>query len=522
MRTFHHRDDHEPEQGQIVVLFALSLVVLLAFGGLLFAGAQTLVLRRQLQNASDAAALAAANILIAQQGCSAAGSGGSPRSAIVTAARNGVTANFPGYVPSNVGVSCPTGFNNAAVQVDLARNGPTYFGTAGLATKASSTAVNGQTVEQDYAVVLLDPSNPSWNSQRNGCASFLVNGGITMTFEKSIIINSTCTLAVSNNGAVKALNNSFRMTLVNGAVMKIGGEYAVNTNGKITPAPIQNYRPLLADPLSGLVPPETYVANGSASLPTIDMSNTGTGSASHRIPASSRPARIRAASRPQTAVAPRRSSSAPASTTSAAAGSRSRAAPPGSSRSRRAAVMPDSVAKTTFAKTLSDIAVGAAWQTACPVSGSTCGVMVYNAPSSAGAWQTGGGNADQISNGAQGMLLLRSYNPTNDSIAGNGATFSPYKNLVIWQSRTPVPGPSTPQPEVSMAGGACVVLSGTVYAPGALVNFGGSSCGAGGGGEAVSTIQFIVWDLTVSGNNNFYFAYQRDLFAAPTAYGLVK
>jgi len=120
------------------------------------------------------------------------------------------------------------------------------------------------------------------------------------------------------------------------------------------------------------------------------------------------------------------------------------------------------------------------------------------------------------------MLLLRSYNPSNDSIVGNRSVFSPWKNLVIWQARTPVPGPSSPQPDVSMAGGACVVLSGTVYAPGALVNFGGSTCGAGGGGEAVSTIQFVVWDLTVSGNNNFYFAYQRDFFAAPTAYGLVR
>jgi hypothetical protein len=520
MRTLHRRD--EPEQGQIVVLFALSLVVLLAFGGLLFSAAQTLVLRRQLQNASDAAALAAANILIAQQGCSPAGGGGPPRTAIVTAARNGVTANIPGYNPGSVDVSCPTGYNNAAVQVELSGVGPSYFGTSGLAARASSTAVNGQTVEQDYAVVLLDPSNPNWNSQRNGCASFLVNGGITMTFEKSVIINSTCTTAVSNNGAVKALNNSFRMTLTNGAVMKIGGEYAANTMGKITPAPLQNYRPLLADPLSGLVPPETYVANGSASLPTVDMSSTGTGICKSQdpciLPPGTYPGGIQAAN------------GGGASTLLLRPGvyylgGGGLALKSGAARIfsiPSAAVMPDSVAKTTFAKTLSDTAAATAWQAACPVSGSTCGVMVYNAPSSSSAWQTGGGNADQISNGSQGMLLLRSYNPSNDSIVGNRNTFAPYKNLVIWQSRTPVPGPSTPQPEVSMAGGACVVLSGTVYAPGGLVNFGGSSCGAGGGGDAVSTIQFIVWDLTVSGNNNFYFAYQRDLFAAPTAYGLVK
>jgi hypothetical protein len=73
-----------------------------------------------------------------------------------------------------------------------------------------------------------------------------------------------------------------------------------------------------------------------------------------------------------------------------------------------------------------------------------------------------------------------------------------------------------------MTGGACVVLSGTVYAPGAEVDFGGSSCGSGGGGDSVATLQFIAYDLTLAGSNNFYFAYQRAAFATPTAYGLVN
>jgi len=53
----------EREHGQIIILFALAMVAMLAMGALLFSGAQTLVLRRQLQNAGDAAALAAANIM---------------------------------------------------------------------------------------------------------------------------------------------------------------------------------------------------------------------------------------------------------------------------------------------------------------------------------------------------------------------------------------------------------------------------------------------------------------------------
>jgi hypothetical protein len=187
-----------------------------------------------------------------------------------------------------------------------------------------------------------------------------------------------------------------------------------------------------------------------------------------------------------------------------------------------ASVMPDAVAKTTFKKSLTETALATAWQSNCALAARSCGVMLYNAPASATAWTTTGGTADEISNGSQGVLLLRSYVPDIDEIAANRAPFALYRNLVIWQARTPLPGPGNPQPKVTLAGGACVVLSGTVYAPGGQMDFGGSSCGAGGGGDAVATLQFIVWNLTVSGNNNFYFAYQKDYYAAPTVYGLVK
>ena len=187
-----------------------------------------------------------------------------------------------------------------------------------------------------------------------------------------------------------------------------------------------------------------------------------------------------------------------------------------------AGAMSDTDAKTTFATTLTADQVGLAWQANCPLSGATCGVMIYNTPANANSWATTGGNADQISNGSQGMLMLRGYKPENDSIPANSVPFMSYRNLVFWQSRTPIPTQSSAQPDISMSGGACVVISGTVYAPGAKVDFGGSTCGSGGGGDAVSALQFIVWDLTLSGNNNFYFAYQKDYFASPYVYGLVE
>jgi hypothetical protein len=519
------QDETRREEGVIVVLFALSLVVLLALGGLVYTGAQALVLRRQLQNAGDAGALAAANLLMIQGGCSEFGSGGSPRETVVLAAKSAVTENLPSYAASDVVVTCPAEYpNNLAVQVDLHDTGPSYFAMQGIQASTTSTAVNGRAVDQEYAVVLLDPSNPNWAAQRNGCASFLINGGVTMTFEKSIFVNSTCTLADSQNGAVKAINASFQMFLVNGAEMKIGGEYSANTFGHITPTPLQNVRPLVLDPLSGLVPPDAYTSDGQsgAILPTINMSSTGTGICKNQDPCILQPGTYPGGIVAASGSGPSTLLLRPGVYYLAGAGLKLKS---GSARILAIpseSVMPDVLAKTTFKKSLTDAALATAWQSHCALAARSCGVMIYNAPSSANAWTTTGGNADEISNGSQGVLLLRSYVPEIDAIQANRVPFESYRNLVIWQARTPVPGPAKPQPKITLAGGACVVLSGTVYATGGQMDFGGSTCGAGGGGDAVATLQFIVWDLTLSGNNNFYFAYQKDYYAAPTVYGLIN
>ena len=516
------RRDTNHEEGVVVVLFSLFLIVLLAFGALVYTGAQALVLRRQLQNAGDAAALAAANLLIVRDGCSGSGSGGAPRSEIVTAAKNAVSTNFPGFDLTKVIVSCPSGLNNAAVKVDVSGTGPSYFGMQGLNAATSSVAVNGQTVDQDYAVVLLDPYNPSWPNQRNGCPSFLINGGITLTFEKNVIVDSKCTVADNLSGAVKAINSGFQMSLINGAEMRIGGEYASNTFGHITPDPAQRYRPLMSDPLSGLVTPDVYTSNGSgASLPTIDMSSTGVGICKNQDPCVLTPGTYPGGIAAGGGGGPSTLLLRPGVYYVGGGGLKLKSA------SARVLSIPDSTtmsnaqAKATFQKTFNETKIIDNWQTACPLNGNSCGVLLYNAPSGA-SWVTSGGNADEISNGSQGVVLLRSYNATHDEIVANRVPFAPYSGLVIWQARLPAPSSTVAQPDISMAGGACVIMSGTVYAAGGRVTFGGSSCGAGGGGAAATTLQFIVFDLTLSGNNDFYFAYQKNLFAAPFMYGLIE
>jgi len=511
------------EGGVIVVLFSLFLVVLLGFGALVYTGAQALVLRRQLQNADDSAALAAANLLIIKDGCSAAGDGGAPRAEIVSAAKSAITTNFPGYDVSKVIVSCPAGLLNHAVQVDVSGTGPSYFGMSGLGAATTSTAVNGQVVDQDYAVILLDPMNLGWPSQRNGCPSFTVNGGITLTFEKKVIVDSKCTLADNNAGAVKALNSSFQMNFINGAEMRIGGEYAAGTYGHINPTPLQHFRPLIADPLSGLLEPKTYLSNGSgASLPTRDTSTAGGGTCHNQDPCIVQPGWYTGGMAAQGGSGPTTLLLRPGVYYLDGGGFKLKSAAARMISIPDASTMPDSQAKTLFATNLTESQIVSNWQSVCPlVNGSHCGVMLYNAPSGS-SWVSGGGNADEISNGSQGDVLLRAYNPAVDEIVANRTAFASYGGLVIWQARTPVPTQSAPQPAISMGGGACVIMSGTVYGAGAQVTFGGSSCGSGGGGATATTLQFVVFDLTLSGNNDFYFAYQKNLFAAPLQYGLIK
>ncbi len=101
----------------------------------------------------------------------------------------------------------------------------------------------------------------------------------------------------------------------------------------------------------------------------------------------------------------------------------------------------------------------------------------------------------------------------------SGAGFE-YRNLLIWQSGSPTPSSTYGQPEIGLSGGGSVDISGTLYAPGAKVLMGGGS--GGSGGNTNLTLQFIVWDLEMSGNSAFTFNYSDNDFVRPRDYGLVQ
>jgi Flp pilus assembly protein TadG len=543
MDRSHPRDG---EHGQVIVLFALFLVALLAMGSLLFSGAQTLVLRRQLQNAGDAAALAAANLMTSNASttlCTAArisktATDGS--NDLYLAARSSLETNLgwtAAQVASRTTISCPTdaAFLNTGVKIVLSGTGPGYFGSGNLAVTTSSVALNGQVGAGDFSVSMLDPSHITWPSTRRGCPSFLINGGITATFEGSINVDSTCLRSQNTNAAMKAMNSAFTMNMVNNSTIQVAGEIAAGTADHVTPTPVEHARPILPDPLSGLVKPcnavdaATSCVGTNASLPSVNMAGTGTGICKNQDPCIITPGTYTGGiyaggggnagtvlMRPGVYVI--RGSGL----TLKSASARIFSIPWGNATSGYT----DATAKTDFAITKTQLEVSQMFVAKCPSptlanpTPSTCGVMIYNAPSSASSnWNT---NNDQINVGAQGVFQVRAYNPDNDTIVANRTLFRNYRNLIFWQARTPAPtGSGQTQPTISMQGGACVTLSGTGYAPGGQIVFGGGTCGSGGGDSQLK-LQFICWDLTLAGNNNFYFAYSKDFFTVPTTYGLVQ
>ena len=478
------RRDRSGERGQVLPLFVIALLVVLSLAALLFDGASTLVQRRKLQNAGDAAALAGTNVLQTTgsiRACSATAGPppGAPRQDIIDAVRASVAANLPGFPVARITVTCPTGWQNMAVRVDLNSTSTSFFlgalGGSPQQVATTSTALNGQITGSSYSVVILDPSNPSWPNGRRGCPSFLISGGPTLLFDGSVYVNSGCSSA--SGGAIGTNGSSATVSFGSGKGLHVVGGYNAGPL-TITPAPRLGVAPL-QDPLAGLES-INYGAMTVRSNSRLVLNNQTQvlQPGVYRGGIQLRNSSI-ALLRPGIYVLDgggldlgAQSSFCSISTTSTA------------------------VNCGNFASDCPDV---------------TCGVLLFNRGTA------NGGNAmGPITVGAGATLKVRAY----DDRAMGGANYA-YRNLLIWQDENPLQTSSYSQPAISLNGGGTVDISGTVYAPQGAVTMGGGS-GGGGGGSIDLLIQFIVWDLTMSGNSAFHFYYTDADFARPTDYGLVE
>jgi len=478
------RADRGNEQGQILPLFVVALLVVLALAALLFDGASTLVQRRKLQNAGDAAALAGTNVLQTTgsiRACSATAGPppGAPRQDIVDAVLASVAANLPGYPVDQISVTCAPGWQNLAVRVDLDTTSTSFFigaiGGSPQTVATTSTALNGQITGSSYSVVLLDPANPSWPNGRRGCPSFLISGGPTLLFDGSVYVNSGCSSA--SGGALGTNGTSATISFGSGKRLHVVGGYNAGPL-TITPAPTLGVAPL-QDPLAGLeaVQYGTMTVRSNSRL-VLNNETQVLQPGVYRGGIQLRNSSI-ALLRPGIYVFD--------------AG--------GLDLGAQASFC--SISATSTAVDCSNFASD------CPDA--SCGILLFNRGTA------NGGNAmGPISVGAGATLKVRGY----DDRAMGGQNYA-YRNLLIWQDGAPAQTSTYSQPGISLNGGGTVDISGTVYAPQGAVTMGGGS-GGGGGGNVDLLIQFIAWDLTMSGNSAFHFFYTDADFARPTDYGLVE
>src|SRR5258706_15204852 len=137
-----HAAQSTGERGQILAIFALAMVTIVAMTGLVIDGGFTFVQRRDQQNVADAAALAAAY---------AYGNNGSSTTAATTAATTQTAAN--GYTDGSGGVVVTVSFDAAGgagrhITVSIAKPHRNYFaGIVGMSSwtvSTTATAVAGR------------------------------------------------------------------------------------------------------------------------------------------------------------------------------------------------------------------------------------------------------------------------------------------------------------------------------------------------------------------------------------------
>lgn len=90
------RTAHEGEQGQILVIFALALIVIIGMLGLILDGASAFAQRRGEQNAADLASIAGANAYMNTNGSVALRTAAAKAAALAAATRNGYTNGVDG------------------------------------------------------------------------------------------------------------------------------------------------------------------------------------------------------------------------------------------------------------------------------------------------------------------------------------------------------------------------------------------------------------------------------------------
>ena len=256
------------ETGQALILFVLALGVLLGFVAMSIDVGMILHERRSLQNAADAAALAAVQELPE-----------SPSAAIAAAqewaANNGYASGYEDGDDDSQGdndnqgdeggssggatvtVNTPYQGDPNSVEVVIEVEMPFIFALAlGLdSVDVSARAVAGiapAIIGSNAAILVLN---------EHECSAFQMVGtnDVTITNGGAIMVNSDCDN--EQNGAINKAGSSVA-TLEGGIFYYEEGDWSISGSGALNPEP-EPVPSRISDPLAGLTPPYPYVVDTS-------------------------------------------------------------------------------------------------------------------------------------------------------------------------------------------------------------------------------------------------------------------
>jgi Putative Flp pilus-assembly TadE/G-like len=259
-------DRRRGDRGQIVVIFAGGLILMLAMAALVFDVGQNLLDRRTQQNVSDAAALAGARYVV---GATYSYHGGCASAPLTMPAVNAAcdVAVESGYVDGvnsrtvrvDLPPIAPSPFSNLPghIEVSIGSTRPSFFaGVLGLANQrvaAMGVATNASDIALPYSLLALDP---------HGCGTNKINGapGTIVTTTGTVHVDSDCptdAILLSGNGVLTAPECDVvgRIKTSGGAVNNCteapAGVLLSGDPLKNLPAPPKPGFPLAVQPLNG-------------------------------------------------------------------------------------------------------------------------------------------------------------------------------------------------------------------------------------------------------------------------------
>ncbi|MFC5860848.1 Tad domain-containing protein [Acidicapsa dinghuensis] len=260
------------ENGQALIVVALSMVLLLAFAAIAVDVGRLLYIQRQLQTAADAAAVAGA-IELQQCGTTA------NCSTMQTAAKSALAENNLSVSSSNLLTQCATG---STTQLTLTvNNGPCALGASDpnhgntkyveavvaepvITLFAGILSVKSFNISARSEAGLGDPTDCVYVLNPTATDALLVNGNSTLTAQCGIIVDSNANTAALFNGH----------PTVSASEIDVAGGAVSNGNPSVSPTPTTGDPPQ-SDPLAGLPAPQVGACGATTSSPFTGSPSSG-------------------------------------------------------------------------------------------------------------------------------------------------------------------------------------------------------------------------------------------------------